>query len=71
MTVLDTSPQALYEKLPKWAKQIVSDVYYDSDGYWANLKDGFNFDGSSACHSRESWKRLLVDLRDVEEGEPY
>lgn len=57
-------------KLPKWALKVVADAYRDDDGYWANLKDGFNIGGASAAHE-QSIKKLLEVLRhEVEEGEP-
>lgn len=45
-------------------------VYEDNDGIWADLADGYNFEGCSALRG-DSVKRVMDDFGRIEEGAPY
>lgn len=48
----------------------VEELYYDSDGWWIVLKDGYNYEGQ--CSIRENTlTRLVSCLQNIKVGEPY
>lgn len=48
----------------------VEELYCDCDGWWANLKDGYNYFGSSAIR-QDTIKRLYESLSEIKIGNPY
>ena len=48
----------------------VEELYYDSDGWWIVLKDGYNYCGQ--CSIRENTlTRLASYLQFIKVGDPY
>jgi len=48
----------------------VEELYHDQDGFWAVLKDGFNYFGCCAIRE-DSLSRLWQSLQQVKVGDPY
>jgi hypothetical protein len=57
----------LRERIEK--HKAVEELYEDSDGYWANLKDGFTHFGACAIHE-ETLTKLVRQLPLIVKTEP-
>jgi murein L,D-transpeptidase YafK len=50
--------------------KLVEEVYQDSDGWWAVLKDGYNYFGCSSIR-QDTLTKLKSSLSQITIGKPY
>jgi hypothetical protein len=48
----------------------IEELYCDSDGWWAVLRDGYNYNGSCAIR-QDTIKRIYESLPEIKIGNPY
>jgi hypothetical protein len=72
---IEVTEQLIYEFISNMKAKIqkhkaVEELYSDSDGWWAVLKDGYNYFGCSSIR-QDTLTKLYNSLSQIKVGEPY